>query len=362
MAASYPEICNVLQAIGRWEKGWENLALATVVEVQGSSYRRTGARMLIQSDGNWHGAISGGCLEGNALRRAREVMRRQTPRLVTYDTRTDASAKEIGASLGCNGLLQVWLEPLHPSLVDHLHMLHDAFLGTEKVWFQRVLEHAADENTSGMDGAGQSGAFEKGLSQREGLYRVDREGGEMLVAVEKVPPVPRLHIFGGGYDAQPLAELGKGLGWIVKVTDECAAKALPLRFPAADETAQHSRQEAVAALSPDACTAVVLLSHNFGYDKAVLEALLREQQPFYVGILGPRKRFERLDSELEGRLSAWEALHAPVGLDIGAETPMEIALAVVAEVQAAYAGRQGGKLRAGKGPIHTRGALREWTE
>ena len=197
---------------------------------------------------------------------------------------------------------------------------------------------------------------ESDLSREPGLQRVFLRGKSSLVAVECVRPTVRLLIFGGGYDAQPLAQLAQQMGWLVTVTDECAAKALPVRFPGVEQTVHLKRGSAVSTLQPNAHTAAVLLSHNYGYDKAVLNQLI-DTEAFYIGILGPRKRFQRLDSEFEGRLGKMPAVHAPVGLDIGAETPFEIAMAIVSEVQAVYADRMGGKLKAREGFIHQRKAF-----
>lgn len=336
------------------------LALATVIDVEGSSYRRIGARMLIQANGRWTGAISGGCLEGNALRRARQVMRSGVPELVVYDTRSDESAMEIGASLGCNGVIQVWIEPVQSGLLAYLAELESAFLADGETWFARVMEgngvgkcEAGTYFKLASEGLALAGTL---LKREEGIQQIAVDGKPVLFTVEKVRPVVRLHIFGGGYDAQPLSRLAKGLGWLVTVTDDCAAKALPIRFPDADQVLQLKRDTAVAELQPDRFTAAVLLSHNYAYDKAILNDLL-DRPCLYIGILGPRKRFHRLDEEFGGRLSELPQLHAPVGLDIGAETPDEIALAVVAEIQAVQADRTGGKLKRRRGFIHERKAV-----
>ena len=358
--AAFTEIDRILKQLKSQGGDLEGLALATVVQVEGSSYRRTGARMLVQENGKWHGAISGGCLEGNALRRAREVMRTKVPQLVVYDTRTDASAKEIGASLGCRGVIQVWIEPVQEfEAVAHLETLSRAFSLPQPHHFLRVLESKHPKFPPGSFFAAPEHPFTGEIALHEpliGLHRIRWERENLAVSVEKIEPRIRLLLFGGGQDVIPVMQLGKQMGWEVTVTDECAAKALPVRFSAADQVIHLKREEAVAALKPDNRTAAVLISHNFGYDKAILKELVDWPAP-YIGILGPRKRFVRLDEELDGILDGHGAIHAPVGLDLGGETPFEIALSIISEIQAAFSGRSGGKLKDRSGFIHERNSV-----
>jgi xanthine/CO dehydrogenase XdhC/CoxF family maturation factor len=358
MSASNKEIANILAAIAEAGEGHPELALATVVDVEGSSYRRSGARMLIRHNGTWVGAISGGCLEGNVLRRAREVMRTGAPQLITYDTRTDEAARIVGASLGCNGLVRVWIEPLQGfGALPALERLQAAFQGKAAAWFARLIEGGSAVlgplgTLHQLDAADAHPAL-TGLTLMEGLQTLDMGGDLQSWAVEHVQPALRLLIFGAGDDVRPLASLAAQMGWRVEITDECAAKCLPVRFPEAGQVRQLLSGTAVADLAPDAYTAAVLISHNYDYDKAVLSQLLG--YPLcYIGILGPRKRFERLDAELGGVLADLPTVHAPIGLDIGANTPFEIALAIVAEIQAVKAGRSAGPLRARAREIHDR--------
>lgn len=354
MAASNKEISNILQALAEAKPG-ESMALATVVDVDGASYRRTGARMLIRQDGQWTGAISGGCLEGNALRRARDVMQSGQSQLVTYDTRTDESAKAIGASLGCKGVIKVRIAQVDTGVTELLQTIKEGFAGSKRRWLARLLEGPTGPDFSKsawLDEAPLLGGY---LRREEGLQRIDFQGHDCLFAVECVVPAIRLLLFGGGQDAEPLTALAQQLGWRITVTDDCAAKALPVRFPHADEVLQLAPENAVAALAPDEFTAVVLISHNYGYDKTILSELLAFDLP-YIGILGPAKRFQRLNKELGGRPATHPGIYAPVGLDIGAQTPFEIAMAICAEIQTVFSERNGGFLRDRKGFIHPRKA------
>ena len=317
--------------------------------------------MLILHNGNWIGSISGGCLEGNALRIARQVMLDGKPQLITYDTKTDENARIIGASLGCNGVVKVWIESLSADhVMPRLQELQRGYEGTVAKWGATMLEGIAEEigrmfvlSAPGNDRAEWADGVAANFVAEEGLQRVVFGGKACLFAVERIVPATRLLVFGGGEDARPMVQLAAGLGWRVTVTDECAAKILPIRFPEAESVQHLKREEAVAALAPDDFTAAVVMSHNYGYDAAILNGL-RELNLPYIGLLGPRKRLERMDGEFGGGLMEHPALHGPVGLDIGAQTPMEIALAVVAEVQAVMSRRNAGFLRDREGFIHDR--------
>jgi xanthine dehydrogenase accessory factor len=361
MGASHQEISNILAAIEASKLPLEQMALATVVDVEGSAYRRIGARMLILENGNWIGSISGGCLEGNALRIAREVMRTGVPRLITYDTRTDENAKILGASLGCNGIIEVWIKPMANSeALPILLTLKQAFLGKSESWLMRellvngladgrwkLLGTSDDDPDIFSEGDGQELLAQPGVQiLQSGLFTVQ-------VFVECVTPATRLLVFGGGEDARPLVQLAAQLGWRVTVTDDCAAKVLPIRFPEADNVQQLTRETAVSSLKPDRFTAAVLMSHNYGYDKAILLEMISTNVS-YIGLLGPRKRFDRMNAELGGVLDGIETIHAPIGLDIGAQTPLEIAIAVIAEIQAVFARRNAGFLKSREGFIHDR--------
>lgn len=352
MPASRNEINEILNAVSG-SQDLNEWALVTAVDLTGSGYRRTGARMLVHRGGNWLGAISGGCLEGNALRRARQVMLEAVPQLVTYDTRSDDSAREIGASLGCNGVLQVWIEPVTDLLTARLSQLSAAFLGDETQWFVREFHQKPEENGDcGKDWKWEDQKMAAlNIVRREGLQTIYEEGKKRLFAVEKVIPATRLLVFGGGHDARPVTELARQLGWLVTVTDDCAAKAIPARFPAADQVLRIKAEEAAASLQPGPFSAALLLSHNYDYDRKVLQGLLQFDLP-YIGILGPKSRFQRLDEELAGRLSARASVYGPVGLDIGGTTPFGIAVSIVAEIQAVMSGRDGTSLRDRQSGIH----------
>jgi xanthine/CO dehydrogenase XdhC/CoxF family maturation factor len=181
------------------------------------------------------------------------------------------------------------------------------------------------------------------------------EKGRAEVFLEAMNPPLHLIVFGGGYDAVPVTKLAREIGWQVTVTDDCIAHLSPKRFPDADAIVPIDRHEVAQKLSIDAYTAALLISHNYKYDLAVLESLL-DTNLRYIGILGPQKRTVKMFNGLneKGKLKErdHQRIHGPVGLNIGAETPDEIALSIIAEIQAKFSGRPGNFLKDLEGPIH----------
>ncbi len=364
------EISRILEVYGQLDVQQRKVALATVVWVEGSSYRRPGARMLISDDGRWEGAISGGCLEGDALRKARQVMLDGTPLLVTYDTMDD-DANSLGVGLGCNGIIDVLIEPVNPrDPANPVELLREFVQRRDVRVMATVLRSNApdlspgqrfvrtEENAGGVPAWLADDVHEVLVTGKPATRTIPLPGGTAEVFLERIDPGIELVIFGAGYDVIPVARLAKEMGWQVTVTEDCIAHLAPKRFPAATCVLYADRHAVLDKIPLTDRTAAVLMSHNFKYDLAVLADLLTTQVP-YIGILGPRKRFEKMLTEFgkAGKrfpAAALERVHAPVGLDLGAETPDEIALSVIAEVKAFFSRRPGGFLRDKPGPIHER--------
>ena len=361
----------------------ERAALATVVKTQGSSYRRPGARMLMTDTGHWTGAISGGCLEGDALRKARQVILRGEPRVVTYDTTNDEDAQRLGVGLGCQGIIDVLLEPLDPvATTGPIHQLRSFLAHRHRTTLATVYRTDGDTGCRiGQRMRQQNGQWaehtieNKALAHRiaHDLMQIQQSGtsvskvyevatGEVEVFLEAMNPAIHLLVFGGGYDAVPVTQLAKAVGWQVTVTDDCVAHLAPKRFPEADVVVAINRHEAAERVPMDAYTAALLISHNYSYDIAVLASLLSTKVS-YIGVLGPGKRANRMRNELKTQGRWTEAddvrIHAPVGLDLGAETPDEIALSIVAEIQATFSHRSAGFLRNLDQPIHQKYPIEE---
>ncbi|HZP60791.1 MAG TPA: XdhC/CoxI family protein [Opitutaceae bacterium] len=313
-------------------------ALATLVRVDGSSYRRPGARLLVTPDGERTGSISGGCLEEDVAEHARAVLASGKASLVVYDTTTENDLAW-GVGLGCHGVVRVLIEKLPPAPAWAGALLENfrqrASTDLVAIW------EAADSALLGTRLAAEMSAL-----PRSGL-QVFRETVQ--------PPVP-LVVCGAGDDARPLVRLAKELGWHVTVADPRPAFATAARFPEADAVVVARPEDIAVHLPPDARTLAVVMTHHYRHDLPFLRALLPIPLT-YLGLLGPKKRSEKILSDLAAGGFAITAeqrarLHAPVGLDLGGDAPEAVALAVLAEMQAVLSGRDAHPLRERTRPIH----------
>ncbi|GAB4004766.1 XdhC family protein [Spirosoma migulaei] len=365
------EITRIVDVFEQIDFSQRKAALATVVWVEGSSYRRPGARMLITDDGRWEGAISGGCLEGDALRKARQVMLDGEPIVVTYDTMDDG-ANSFGVGLGCNGIIDVLIEPIDPISSQNPIALLKEF--TQKRDVRSLATVLKSDEFTGLAPGNRFMLTEQTTESIPAWLHDDMQGvfntgkpltrsysvlsGSAEIFIERIDPGIELVIFGAGYDVIPVAKLARELGWQVTVTDDCIAHLSPKRFPAATCVLYAGREVVIDQLTITNRTAAVLMSHNFNYDKAVLEKLLTTDV-LYIGMLGPRKRFDKMQEEfkkdgLQFSNASLNRVHAPIGLDLGAETPDEIALSIMAEIKAFFTKGAGGFLKDKTGPIHER--------
>ncbi len=371
------ELRDILDAWADVRRRGERAVLATVVKARGSTYRRPGARMLLRPDGAMVGSIGGGCLEGDVLEKARQVLATGEPRLVAYDMTSDDDIVW-GLGLGCNGVVYVLLEALpHGGPADPMAFL-DECLTHERVGVLATVfrvegrrpAHVGDRWMVRADGelwgsTLQDPALLEALrpdvdeARRTGRSTVRTYAlpdGEAEVFIEVVqPPVP-LVVFGAGHDAIPVVRFAKALGWRVTVVDSRPAYATRDRFPEADEVVLAHPEDVPGRVRLDERTVAVVMTHNYLQDLKLLEVLLPSPVR-YLGVLGPRSRTDQLlrDLQAKGRAPAeaqLRRLYSPVGVDIGAETPEEIALSILAEVQAVLTGRPAGLLRDRKGPIH----------
>jgi xanthine/CO dehydrogenase XdhC/CoxF family maturation factor len=332
--------------------------------------------MLITDDGKWVGSISGGCLEGDALRKARQVMMDRKPMMVTYDTREESN-QNLGIGLGCNGVIDVLIEPILLEDSNNPISLFESFISTREPLAiatifianegigEKIILHANGEMQDGFSDHEISKSVRGHLTnifetKKSEAKAFTSSQGHTEVFMELIQPTVSLIIFGGGFDARPVSHLAKTLGWDVRVTDECVAHIAPLFFPTADKLSLCHRDFIDRDFDITPFTACVLMSHNYEYDRDVLKKLIKTDTP-YIGILGPRKRFDKMQEEFVQQgitLTAEDIhrIHSPIGLDIGAETPDEIAISIISEVQGKFANRSGGFLKYRKAPIHYRDA------
>jgi len=367
------EIADVLAAIESLSAKGERMALATIVAVRGSTYRRPGARLLVPEDGAPVGNISGGCLEGDVADMARIVMEEGRARLAGWDLTADDDAVW-GLGLGCNGAIEVFIEPADRA-AEVAHVLRTALEEERPICLVTVLESEAHDVAPGarlvvgpdgdVDGTlGDASVDAEATSAARELLEAERSeirafGDGVRCFVEVLEPPLRLVICGAGHDAIPLVRASAVLGWNATVADDRPAFLTHERFPEAHGFVQVDEPGDVAKIAAiDARTFVVVMTHNFLRDKEYLRSLLSSDAA-YVAMLGPAARTTRLLMELEeeGVVVTDEVrdrLHGPAGLDVGAEGPEEIAGAIVAEIVAVKRGRQGGFLRERPTPIHDR--------
>ena len=351
-------------------------ALATVVAVKGSAYRRPGARMLITEAGRTTGTISGGCLERDVILRAQRAIERRETSLVAYDS-TDEDDIDFGVGLGCGGVIRILIEPLpRPNEPSHLAPLDGLLRRREAGVLATVWQVSSPELAKpgsrlllGGDGglwndianpqlAARIGEDARGLlrTRRSAARTYELPAGHAEVLLEVLePPLPFV-VFGGGHDAVSLVQLAFSLGWHVTVVDGRPAAASRTRFPRADAVVLCRPEQARDLVRLSSDTVAVVMTHNYRNDLRLLELLLPSPVR-YLGLLGPKARSERLLQDLEDAglnvtLAQRSRLHAPIGSDIGADNSEEIAVAMVAEIMAALAGRTGAPLKERRTPIH----------
>ncbi|HEX2883577.1 MAG TPA: XdhC family protein [Candidatus Limnocylindria bacterium] len=335
------EIAAILGGATACRERGERYALATVVSVRGSSYRRPGARLLVPERTGPVGIISGGCLEDEAARLARQALQLEAPVLVTIDH--SAEGDELwGLGLGCRGVVELLAEP--PDMAAETIAALERAQAGEPAYL-----------LTGLDGDRRRLSATEAESLGERAARAVAHGRPVLIGEAVLDPIlPPLHLVvcGAGPDAAPLVAAARRLGWRVDVADPRRSFLRPERFGDA-RLVDAAPEDAAEATGAGEWTAVVVMSHDYLRDAAFVRGFLGRGVA-YLGILGPRDRTERLLAELPAPPSAADraVVHAPAGLDIGADGPEQVATAIVAEILAVLHGRGGGRLREADGAIH----------
>jgi xanthine dehydrogenase accessory factor len=368
------EIRDIISAFKEAQRQGRQTALATVVHVEGSSYRMPGARMLVEDNGTITGAISGGCLEGDALRKALLAINQKQNKLVTYNT-LDEDDVTIGVQLGCNGIVHILFEPIDPTTSDNPVALLERSLEQRRKVVIATLFSLEDyygkqpgtcflfdgatihQTISNADLAAELKSDAALVLNSKSSLLKEYLTHELTAFIELIEPPVSLIVVGAGNDALPMIEMATILGWQTTLIDGRSTHATKQRFPTVHELIVGKPEEAIKQIKIDDRTVFVLMTHNYNYDLAMLELLLKERCT-YVGALGPKKRLQRMIKELEERginISEEQRImcYGPTGLDIGAGAAEEIALSVLAEIKAVLAKRNGSSLRDRKEAIHT---------
>ncbi|RQG99423.1 XdhC family protein [Natrarchaeobius oligotrophus] len=350
-------------------------ALATIVDVEGSAYRRQGAKMIVVPGDDSYGSITAGCLEGPVVDLANAVLDEGRARVETFDL---MDGDEWGLGLGCNGVIDILLEPLDDSFGVALEALanHEPATVLTAVESSDPDVAVGDRTVLGPDRSPLgdsdrnrlptellSNASDVTASLRESAsaktVRLETSAGSASVFVDHLEPVPELLLFGNQNDVHPVARLGRDVGFRVAVASSRGSRSDESDFPDAHRVVSTHPTEIDDAVRTPENTYAVLMSHNFLDDRLALETLLEETSVPYVGLMGPRKRFEEMRTEFEQEdvqfsNSQLERVSTPVGLDLGSDEPIQIALSIVSEALAVRNDRSGGRLKAREGPIHER--------
>lgn len=366
----------ILEGFESSQKNGEITFLATVVKTQGSTYRRPGAKMLMTNTGRTIGTISAGCLENDVFEHTQQRMSDGEPIVVTYDS---TASEDIlwGFGLGCNGIVQVLIERLERESIPnaiaftqecfhqkHLGIIATVFafegavevkLGSRLLLYPdgKFITDIKDANLIQSLIADSQAAF---ANQKSRISNYQLALGSAEVFIEVIQPPTPLVIFGAGYDAVPVAQFAQALGFHVTVVDCRANEATRARFPLPYDVILSGREIVHKQIFIDDYTVAVVMTHNYLDDLEILKILLPSPAR-YIGVLGPKLRTERLLEDLRSQGIVYNTeqlkrLHSPIGIDIGADTPEGIAIAIIAEIQAVLTNRSGNFLRNRNQPIH----------
>ncbi|CAM4410142.1 XdhC family protein [Paenibacillus alkaliterrae] len=335
--------------------------LTTIIQVEGSAYRKEGTLMLILENGDRVGQLSGGCLEADLAERAPLVWEEGTSRTVVYDLRAEDDLSW-GQGNGCNGTIHVLIEPVHAELMEHLQRVRDMLDdGIPLLHIKKLSDRRSVSDYLFYDGKDRwfghwNGELPQGL---DGLFANRKTGLKQLdhsldwIFTQAIEPKPRLMIFGAGFDAKPLVSFAARAGFCVVVTDWRPALCNNVHFPEAQELLLGLPGEIAADFPFSKRDSAVVMTHYFQKDQQIIQALMSKELQ-YIGILGSKARTERL---FGGRVPS--RFQSPAGLSIGAEGPEEIAISILAGVIQSARQRRGkddfGNL-SGSRPKHENGA------
>ena len=323
----------ILAELERWRARGDRVAMARVVATRRSAPRPIGSKLIVSESGELAGSVSGGCVESEVVEAAREVLAGGEARLLTYGISDDLA---LTVGLPCGGEIDVWVDEPDPELLTRLAKI----AGKE-----RRAVHFVDLD----DGT------ERLVPEliRSGHSKVLELEGRRVFADVYGPP-PRLFVYGAVDTADALCAAARSIGWHTIVADARGRFATRERLPSADEVIVAWPEDALAQVKPDHTTAIIVLTHDDKFDLPLLVGALASEA-YYVGALGSRRNQERRRERLiEAGVdeSELDRISGPAGLDIGAHTPAETAVSMLAEIMAVRAGRDGGRLRESSGRIH----------
>ena len=319
------ELILVIQQVKELQQAGLKFVLATVVRVDGSAYRRPGARMLIAEDGNWWGGISGGCLEGDILKKAQLALFSQSYKSITYDTREE-DPFALGIGLGCQGVIEIFINPFQDQINELVSTLEKHLAG----------------NVAHTLAISYSNAFQITMNDANDSHGCSWEN-ELFT--EYLPAPMTVWVLGNQFDAQGFIQQANALAWRVNWVGILAKMSTDLRV--------HGRFVYEELWPIQSTDYLVMMTHDLEKDVKILEKLLLAPiKPAYVGILGPKKRFDKLQNHFKEDLVTLLPISTPIGLDIGAEGPEEIAISIISEILSTKNNRNGQRLSLRDRAIH----------
>ncbi|MGD7033923.1 XdhC family protein [Methylotuvimicrobium buryatense] len=353
---------HLIDAYRRFRNNTENVVLATIIETLGSTYQKAGARMLIADNGGSSGLLGGGCFERDLIEQAHTVFETENPKTLFYDMRSPDDAVW-GLGLGCNGAVRVLLQLLKANNDFHpLNRIVEASESDTAGILATIYESDHPDYSNGdsyflteseLDVLSQQGntpesvaeaAKQTWMQHKACLKTCEIDCYAVKLFFDLIRPPAQLLVLGAGVDALPVVQFAKALGWRVTIVDHRPGYVKPERFPAVDALLHLMPEDLQERLSLDRFDALVLMTHSIEYDERYLRVIATSRIPF-IGLLGPVHRRDRLLDSLGADAPKIAAkVFGPVGLDIGAETPEEIALSIMAGIHAAMKGRTGGQL------------------
>lgn len=345
--------------------------IVTVVDVDGSAYRRPGAKMVIDEDENPTGAVTAGCLETEVQTTAKKTLRTGKPNTDIYDMTADSN-KSWGLGLGCEGVITLFYEPVDRSWEAILNWLREGtsvqvtsvirsnhpevsnegkMAWVDGIWEElpsrknipKSVRSKLNETVSKLDGTGKTVTT-----------TVTAGGDEVTLAVESMNPVDEIILFGSQNDIRPVANLGSMVGFDVTVYSPRGSTSKP-EFPGADNVITGHPSEIADIVDKPEYTYPVIMSHNLVDDTIALETLIEETTVSYIGLMGPQDRFKKIRAENEViEQASNDRISTPIGLDLGGASPVKIGVSIISEILAVSNERDGRRLVYKEGPIHSR--------
>jgi xanthine dehydrogenase accessory factor len=353
-------VITIKKELERCKKEGLSGVIGTIISTKGSTYQKTGAKCFISEDRKLTGLLSGGCVEADMMEHAVKVLETGKPAVIHYDFYGEEDIVW-GLGVGCNGKMNIFLQPYLPKKQpERAEMIDQYFLQSlQKQLHAVTIVNAKDKNLQGKmwildpfksndDSLITVSEIAKDYQNRKNNLKNEMVylGGEkeLYVYYESLSPPPHLKVFGAGPDAIPLVKMAKNLKWIVTVLDHRPTYCNENNFPDADFIHVYPKGS-VPEVSLNENTYVIIMTHNFLHDQEILESIIHSNAA-YIGLLGPRKRTAQLieSSQILKFNPDIQQIHSPIGLDIGAKTPEEIAFSILAEIMMVYRGGTGRKL------------------